>query len=89
MQLEKISEEEAREIFRSKSAAGRLQNLLDEFMHMDATIVRIKVKPNEYTNIACAANSIRTAIRRSKYAIKLHRVRNELFLIKTALVKDI
>lgn len=61
---------------------GKLQAVLDEFMHTNALAVKINLHPNEYKNKASAQSSYRSAIRRSKYPIVARNIKRSLYLIK-------
>lgn len=61
---------------------NNLQILLGEFYESDAVFGKYEYGENNYVNIHSAANALRVASKRGKFAVKIHQRGNEVYLEK-------
>lgn len=61
-----------------------LQAIISEFMDSGYRFAKLEFGENDYKNSAVAYNSIHSAIRASKRAVKISKRGDELYLIRTS-----
>lgn len=73
----KAKEIPGRKVFRSN-----LQSILKEFEESDFIIGKYEYEENNYVDNHSAANAVRVACKRGKFAIKVHERKGEVYLEK-------
>lgn len=61
---------------------NNLQILLEEFYESDAIFGKYEYGENNYVSVHSAANALRVACKRGKFAIMIHQRGNEVYLEK-------
>ncbi len=59
-----------------------LQMMLDEFMKSEASVVRLNISPDDYSNLIVARSCIAIAATRSGYPIKVFKRKDDIYLSK-------
>lgn len=59
-----------------------LQAMLDEFMKSEASVVRLNIGPEDYSNLTVARSCIAIAATRSGYPIKVFKRKDDIYLCK-------
>lgn len=63
----------------------KLINLYNEFMATGSKVAKIDIDPDDYKSIDSAYKSVWSSLARTDFPIKLRRVNNDLYLIRTDL----
>lgn len=65
-----------------RCAKHPLQEFIADFMDLDARIVMVEYGPNDYKSAKVAVESLRLAVKRSGYPVKVAKRDERIFLMK-------
>lgn len=61
---------------------NKLQDMIEEFVNGPYDVVKVQLNENEYKSVETCTSSLRVAVKRSRYSVKVFKRGNDVYLSK-------
>lgn len=61
---------------------NKLQDMIEEFVNGPYEVVKVQLNENEYKSVETCTSSLRVAVKRSRYSVKVFKRGNDVYLSK-------
>lgn len=61
---------------------NKLQDMIEEFVNGPYEVVKVQLNENEYKSVETCVSSLRVAVKRSRYSVKVFKRGNDVYLSK-------